>query len=35
VIMTSANEELPREKGGRFGWFVMGAGAYGTLLLLT
>lgn len=35
VLMTSANEELPREKGGRFGWFVMGAVAYGTLLLLT
>jgi hypothetical protein len=35
VLMTSANEELPREKGGRFGWFVMGAGAYGALLLLT
>jgi hypothetical protein len=35
VLMTSANEELPREKGGRFGWFAMGAGAYGALLLLT
>jgi len=35
VLMTSANEELPREKGGRFGWFIMGAGAYGALLLLT
>ena len=35
VLMTSANEELPREKGGRFGWFVLGAGVYGTLLLLT
>ncbi len=35
VLMTSANEELPREKGGRFGWFTLGAGAYGTLLLLT
>jgi hypothetical protein len=35
VLMTSANEELPREKGGRFGWFALGAGAYGTLLLLT
>jgi hypothetical protein len=35
VLMTSANEELPREKGGRFGWFVLGAGAYGALLLLT
>lgn len=34
VLMTSANEELPREKGGRFGWFVGGAAAYGTLLLL-
>jgi hypothetical protein len=35
VIMTSANEELPREKGGRFGWFVIGAGMYAALLLLT
>jgi hypothetical protein len=35
VLMTSSNEELPREKGGRFGWFAVGAGAYGTLLLLT
>jgi hypothetical protein len=34
VIITSANEELPREKGGRFGWFVTGAGAYATLLML-
>jgi len=34
VLMTSANEELPREKGGRFGWFVMGAGLYGMLLLM-
>jgi hypothetical protein len=34
VIMTSANEELPREKGGRFGWFVLGATAYAALLLL-
>ena len=33
VLMTSANEELPREKGGRFGWFALGAGAYGMLLL--
>jgi hypothetical protein len=35
VLMTSANEELPREKGGRFGWFVLGATAYGGLLLFT
>ena len=35
VIMTSANEELPREKGGLFGWFAIGAAAYGTLLLLS
>jgi hypothetical protein len=34
VLMTSANEELPREKNGRFGWFAMGAGAYGALLLV-
>jgi hypothetical protein len=35
VLMTSANEELPREKGGRFGWFVFGAASYGGVLLLT
>jgi hypothetical protein len=29
VLMTSANEELPREKGGRFGWFLFGAAACG------
>ena len=33
VLMTSANEELPRDKGGRFGWFALGAGSYGSLLL--
>jgi len=35
VLMTSANEELPRDKGGRFGWFATGACAYGALLYLT
>jgi hypothetical protein len=35
VLMTSANEELPREKGGRCGWFLFGTAAYGGLLLLT
>lgn len=35
VLMTSANEELPREKGGRVGWFVMGAAVYAALLILT
>jgi len=35
VLMTSANEELPRDKGGRFGWFVAGASVYGALLFLT
>ena len=35
VLMTSANEELPREKGGRFGWFVTGAAVYAALLILT
>jgi hypothetical protein len=34
VLMTSANEELPTEKDGRFGWFAMGAAAYSALLLL-
>lgn len=33
VLMTSANEELPREKCGRFGWFLFGAAAYGGMLL--
>ena len=26
---------LPREKGGRFGWLLFGAAAYGGILLLT
>lgn len=34
VVMTSMNEELPREREGRFGWFVLGAAAYAILLLL-
>ena len=34
VIMTSANEELHREKEGRLGWFALGACGYGALLLL-
>ena len=33
VVMTAANEELPREKMGRFGWFVLGAVVYGAVLL--
>jgi hypothetical protein len=33
VVMTAANEELPREKVGRFGWFVLGAVVYGAVLL--
>jgi hypothetical protein len=33
VVMTAANEELPREKVGRFGWFVLGAVIYGAVLL--
>ncbi len=33
VVMTSANEELPRDKDGRFGWFVLGAAVYGAVLL--
>jgi hypothetical protein len=34
VVITSAHEELSFEEGGRFGWFVAGAGAYATLLML-
>ena len=34
VVITSAQAELPRDKDGRFGWFVFGAAAYATLLLL-
>ncbi len=34
VLMTSANEELPKEKGGRFSWFLLGAVVYAVLLLL-
>ena len=34
VIVTSAHEELPVEENGRYGWFVGGAAAYATLLLL-
>jgi hypothetical protein len=33
VVMTAANEELPREKAGRFGWFVLGAVVYSAVLL--
>jgi hypothetical protein len=33
VVMTAANEELPREKVGRFAWFVLGAVVYGAVLL--
>jgi hypothetical protein len=34
VLMTSAKEELPEERGGRVGWFVLGTAAYAALLLL-
>lgn len=34
VVMTSANEELPRESEGRFGWFVLGAVVYGVVIVL-
>lgn len=34
VVMTSANEELPAEKGGRIGWFVLGTAVYAILLML-
>jgi hypothetical protein len=34
VVITSANEELPVEEGGRFWWFVGGAAFYAILLML-
>jgi hypothetical protein len=34
VVITSAHEELSFEEDGRFGWFVGGAAAYATLLML-
>jgi len=34
VIITSAMAELPRDKDGRFWWFVIGAAAYALVLLL-
>jgi hypothetical protein len=34
VVITSAHEELSFEESGRFGWFVGGAAAYATLLML-
>jgi hypothetical protein len=34
VVITSAHEELSFEKEGGFGWFVGGAAAYATLLML-
>jgi len=34
VVITSAQAELPRDKDGRFGWFVLGAATYALLLLL-
>jgi len=33
VVMTSMNEELPREREGLFWWFTLGAVAYATLLM--
>jgi hypothetical protein len=33
VVMTSASEELPREKEGRFAWFLLGTAIYGTVLI--
>ena len=34
VVMTSMNEELPREREGRFWWFVLGAAGYAIVLLM-
>ena len=34
VVITSAQAELPRDKDGRFGWFVLGAASYASLLLV-
>jgi hypothetical protein len=34
VVMTSMNEELPREREGRFWWFVLGAAGYAIILLM-
>jgi hypothetical protein len=34
VVMTSMNEELPREREGRFWWFVLGSTGYAIVLLL-
>ena len=34
VVMTSMNEELPRERAGRFWWFVLGSTGYALVLLM-
>lgn len=34
VVMTSMNEELPREREGRFWWFVLGSTGYAIVLLV-
>jgi hypothetical protein len=34
VVMTSMNEELPREREGRFWWFVLGTTGYTIVLLM-
>jgi hypothetical protein len=34
VVMTSMNEELPREREGRFLWFLLGSSVYAILLML-
>lgn len=34
VVMTSMNEELPRDHEGRFWWFVLGAAGYTLVLLM-
>jgi hypothetical protein len=34
VVMTSMNEELPREREGRFPWFLLGTSVYAILLIL-
>ena len=34
VVMTTMNEELPREREGRFWWFVLGSSGYTLVLLM-
>jgi hypothetical protein len=34
VVITSMNEELPREREGRFWWFVLGSTGYTIVLLM-